>query len=315
MLDLWNYADPYLYMKKTIKNEMQPLIITVAITGLSGKEENPHVPETPEEQAQEARRVFDAGAVSVHIHARDTTGASSVADPVRFREINAKVREACPEIIIGNTTGVGPGVPREEVPKALDAEPELCSLNMGPVCFAFNFKERKAPLKGRDKGGYMEFVQPFGFTDQERMARRALEKNIKPEMELYNDSMFYAFLNLIAKDLIKKPYWMQLIFGTTFMPPTAAGLAQAVSMLPAGSLFSTIGVGPFQLPIAVMSIVAGGHVRVGLEDNLFYKRGEPATNAQLVERIVRIARELGREIATPTQARQMLDISATPSKY
>ncbi|MFC2039720.1 3-keto-5-aminohexanoate cleavage protein [Chloroflexota bacterium] len=315
MLDPWNYSDQYQYMRKVARSDMQPLIITVAVTGLSGKEDNQNVPETPREQADDAHRCYQAGATSVHIHARDDTGAKSIADAARFRDINRMIRELCPDMIIGNTTGIGPDEPRERAVNVLEAEPELCSLNMGPVCFVFDFKERKPPLQGRDKATHAEFVQPFGFTDQERIARRALEKNIKPEMEIYNNSMFFGIRNLIQNNLLKKPYWIQAVFSPFFIPPTIEGMANAISLLPTDSLLSVIGVGPFQLNVAVAAIIAGCHVRVGLEDNLFYRKGEMATNARLVERIVRIAQELGRDIATPTQAREMLGISSIPTTY
>lgn len=313
---IWNYSDSYEYVRRVEAGEMPPLIITVAITGGgAGKERNPNIPETPEEQAQVAYKVYKAGAVSVHIHARDETGAETSTDPALYRKVNRLVRELCPDIIIGNTTGVAPWTPREEAIKVLDAEPEMCSLNMGPLEIMLVQKRREAPLTGRPTDIYRDDIFTITYRETEQIAKIALEKDIKPEMEIYNASMLWNVQRLIRKGLLKKPYWVQLIFSSGFEFPTPKALVKLVDCLPQDCMFSVIGVGPHQLPLTTMSILMGGHVRVGLEDNLFYRKGELATNVQLVERVVRIARELGREIATPAQARKMLGISETPRLY
>lgn len=316
MSHIWNYSDSYEYVRRVEREEMPPLIITAAITGGgAGKERNPNLPETPEEQALSAHEAYKAGASSVHIHARDETGAETSMDPSLYRKVNRLTRELCPDIIIGNTTGVAPWVPREEVIKILDAEPEMCSLNMGSFEIIMVQKKREAPLKGRPNDVPRDDVMTITWREIERIAKIALEKDIKPEMEIYNASMFWNVQRLIREGLLKKPYWMQLIFSSGFEFPTPKALAKMVDCLPQDSMFSVIGVGAHQLPLTTMSIIMGGHVRVGLEDNLFYRKGQLASNAQLVERAVRIARELGREIATPAQARKMLGISETPRIY
>ena len=314
---IWNYSDPYEYMRRVAKSEMPPLIITVAITGIAGKENNQNVPETPDEQAQEAYRVYQAGAVSVHIHARDETGANCVGDPARCREINSKIRALCPDIIIGNSTAVRPHIAAEESLKVLEADPEICSFNMGAFCVRITFRKRPPPLKGRPNDEVQEWIWPFTFSFHERLARECLKRDVKPELEIYNPSMFEGVQNLIRQDLLKKPYWMQFIFS-----PIQSGFATPkhlitmIDCMPPDSMFSVIGIGWYQLPLTTMSILLGGHVRVGFEDNFYYQRGELAkSNAQFVERVVRIARELGREIATPAQAREMLGISKTPKHY
>jgi len=314
---IWDYSDSYEYVRRVQRQEMPPLIITVAITGGgAGKEMNPNIPETPEEQAASTYEAYKAGASSVHIHARDETGADMSTDPSRYREINRRVRELCPDIIIGNTTGAAPWVSREEVIKILDAEPEICSLNMGPFHANMVQKKREAPLKGRPNDVVVDAVFMITWGEIERIARIALERNIKPELEVYNASMLWNVQRLIRENLLKKPYWMQLIFSSGYEFPTPKALVKMVDCIPKDSMFSVIGVGAQQLPMTTMSILMGGHVRVGLEDNLFYCKGELVkSNAQLVERVVRIARELGREIATPAQAREMLGISQTPRRY
>jgi 3-keto-5-aminohexanoate cleavage enzyme len=314
---IWNYSDPYEYIKRVQNNEMPPLIITAAITGGgAGKEINPNLPETPEEQAKAAYEAHKAGASIIHIHARDETGAEVSTDPAKYREINRRVREVCPDVIVNNTTGGGPGIPREEVIRILEAEPEICSLNMGASNIRFVKKKREAPLRGRPADIVLDAVFPATTGEIERIARICLEKDIKPEMEIYNASMLWGVLNLIRQNSIKKPYWVQLIFSPSFEYPTPKAVINLMDYLPRDSIFSVIGVGPHQLPLTTLSIMLGGHVRVGLEDNLFYQKGELAkSNAQLVERTVRIAKELGREIATPAQAREMLGLSQKPRRW
>ena len=313
----WNYSDPYEYISRVQKNALPPLIITVAITGGgTGKELNPNTPETPEEQAEAVYAAYKAGAVSVHIHARDETGAETSTDPAKYRKINRLVRELCPDIIVGNTTGLAPWLPREGAIQILEAEPEMASLNMGPFHIKQVQKRRKHPLRGRPEDVVRDAILAVTWGEIEQIAKMCLERDIKPEMEVYHAPMFWAVQNLINQNLLKKPYWMQLIFSTLFEFPTVKALTQMVDCVPRGALFSVIGVGPHQLGLTTVSIIMGGHVRVGLEDNVYYKRGELAkSNAQLVERVVRIASELGREIATPRQAREMLGLSQTPRRW
>ena len=162
-----------------------------------------------------------------------------------------------------------------------------------------------------------EWIFPFTPSFIEAVAKRAIEKNVKPEMEIYSPAMFEGMQSLIKQGLLKKPYWAQLVFA-----PHSAGICSPASVLalignlPLGSLFSVIGVGTFEFPLNALSIVVGGHVRVGLEDNYYSQKGEMAkNNAELVEKAVRIIHELGREVATPAQAREMLGISQTPRHW
>jgi len=305
-------------MSRVARSAMPPLIISVAITGGgAGKELNPNLPETPEEQARQTFEAYQAGAAAVHIHARDETGANSVADPARFREINRQVRELCPDIIIGNSTGVGADVTPESALGVLEADPEICSLNMGPFAVRRVVKARKPPLRGRPEDVLREWIFPFTPTFHEKVAKKCLEKDIKPELEIYNATMFDAVQNLIRQELLKKPYWMQIVIG-----PITSGIATPKNVLamidciPPDSMYSIAAAGPFELPLTTVGMLVGGHVRVGLEDNPYYQKGKLAeNNAQLVARAVRIAREFGRDIATPAQAREMLGISPTPRRW
>ena len=313
----WNYLSPYDYMDRIIKRSFPPLIITVAITGgVVGKEENPNLPETPEEQVEQTYEAYKAGASIVHIHVRNEAGDQGIAESARFRDINKRIRDACPDILISNSTAAGITVPRDQVLQILDADPEICSLNLGPLALKMKLKGRRPPLRGRPEDVEVDLITPITYGDQEAIARKALQRGIKPELEVYNASMLYGLQNLIRQDLVKKPYWVEIIFGGPNELPSMNHLLNQVNGLPAGTIFSVIGIGPFQLPLTTMSILLGGHVRVGMEDNIYYRKGELAkSNAQLVERVVRIARELDREIATPAQARAILGISEVPRSY
>jgi 3-keto-5-aminohexanoate cleavage enzyme len=143
------------------------------------------------------------------------------------------------------------------------------------------------------------------------------EHGNKPEMELYHPGMFWVFNDLVSQGLLDPPYDFQFVMGfQTSSFPTPANLLGLINELPPESMFFAIGVGPYQLPMTTLSIMLGGHVRVGMEDNLYYARGRKVKdNAELVARTVRIAKELNREIATPAEAREMLGISQKPSSY
>ena len=325
----WKYSDPYEYMSRVAKSNMPPVIISVAITGGGGgKEQNPNLPVTPEEQAQQTYEAYQAGASTVHVHARASDGKTTIYDPLRYREINMKIRKLCPDIIIGNSTGVVPDAGLKEALAILDAEPELCSLNMGayasrpggkgkrnprPANEVDKKPEEKKPERPEEKR-LEEWIFPFTPSFIEAVAQKALEKDIKPELEIYHPGMFNDMQNLINQDLLKKPYWTQLVFA-----PHSSGICTPSSVmalidyLPQDTIFSLIGVGAFELPLTTLAMIVGGHVRVGLEDTYYYSKGVMArNNAQLVERAARLAKELGRDVATPQQAREMMGLSLTP---
>ncbi|MFW5862443.1 MAG: 3-keto-5-aminohexanoate cleavage protein [Spirochaetota bacterium] len=272
---------------------MEKLIITAALTGgIHGKEANEALPEQPGEIIKSAIDCYNAGAAIVHIHARDSRG-KGVADSEIFGEINEGIRSRC-DVVIQNTTG-GPELPIEDRISSLDANPEMASLNMGSVVFFYQGKELKF----------------FNLRSEiEAFASAMLERNIKPEMEVYNPSMFMEVENLIKKGLLAKPYYVNFVMGVGGMggfPGTPENLVVMKDHLPDGALFNVSGIGKYQLHMNTMSMLMGGHARTGLEDNVFYRKNEPAvSNAQMVERLVRIAGELGREIATPEEARRIL---------
>jgi len=319
----WNYHDVYEYLFLIAKQKMPPLIISVPLTGGShGKEVNPNLPETPEEQAQQAYEAYKVGASIVHVHARDPKKgyASPSIESKQYREINRQIRKLCPDIIINNTTGGGLGnLTSEERIKSLDADPEIASLNVGPLAWKAKLKRRDPPLSGRSNDLFLDSIWPptFSWNETEIFAKKMLEKNIKAELEVYHQGQFQLVQNLIKKDLIRKPYLIQFVMGApSGVLPTPANLLSMLSHVQLDSVVSVLGIGPHQLPLTTIAIAMGLHVRIGLEDNIYYKRGLLAkNNAQLVARAARIAKELNREIATPTQTRKMLGVQKEPRQY
>ena len=319
----WDYRDPRLYSKKAARTDFPPLIITVAITGgVQGKEVSSYLPELPEEQAESTYECYQAGASIVHVHARDPAigYADTSGDPEQFKRVNALIRDKCPDIIINNTTGGSYGMPMEARVRILDALPEMASLNCGPNPVRMTLKKRESPLGGRAQDiqvDGLDLVTPSIWRENELFAKIMMEREIKPEIELYSSGHFWMIDNLVNQDLLKTPYFIQLVMGVqagTYATPK--NLIWLSELAPQPALINVAGVGPNQLPLDTMAILLGFHVRTGLEDNIYYKRGELAkSNAQLVNRIVRIANDLNREIATPTEARQMLGISVNPRKY
>jgi 3-keto-5-aminohexanoate cleavage enzyme len=315
----WDYRDPYQWMHRVRTSSLPPMIICCAITGgVQGKEANANLPETPEEQAEQTYEAYKAGASMVHNHARDPQKwYDGTGDPRQSRLVNALIREKCPDIIINNTTGGGPGMSVEARLSTLEAGPEVATLNMGPDVSKFNFKERKAPLASPRAAFASNECMSASYADITMFARRMKERGIKPEMEIYHPGMFWVCQDLINQGLLGTPYLIQFVMGyQTSSYPTPADLLLLIDRLPSQSVYAVAGIGPFQMPMTVMSILLGGHVRVGMEDNVYYSRGQLLErNVQAVERIVRIAREMNRDIATPAQARQMMGLSSKPSTY
>jgi len=273
------------------------VIITVAQTGaLVSKAQNPNVPEQPDEIAESAYDCYNEGAAIIHIHARDKDGKPTGSAAV-FKEIHQKIRAKC-NVVIQDSTGGGPNLTIEQRTECLEAYPEMASLNMGTMM--------------RTLGPYAG--TPFANTrgDIEAFVTRMNEFGVKPEMEVYNLTMFREVNNLIKKGLIKKPYYVDLIMGMAYQGALEANpryLPVYLQFIPADTLFNSLGVGAAQTPVATMGMILGGCVRVGLEDNIYYHKGELAkSNAQLVTRIVRIARDLGKEPAKPEEAREILGL-------
>ena len=271
----------------------EPVIVTAALTGgVHGKETNPNLPETPAEIGRAAAAAEAAGASVVHLHARQDNGERSFATE-RFQELDDAVREHADNVVIQHSTG-GTAAPADDrhQPLRTDPPPEMASLDMGPL-------NRYDHLTSENTRGTIDALHA-----------EMSERGIKPELEVFNDGHRNEVHGLLERRDLAAPVYATLIFGPgTLTRPRPRNFLTAIDDLPEGALFNTLGFGRHQLPFATMGILFGGHVRVGLEDNVYYRRGELVeSNAQLVERVVRIAEELGREVATPAQARDILGL-------
>jgi 3-keto-5-aminohexanoate cleavage enzyme len=273
------------------------VVITVAPTGaLVTKKMNPAVPEQPEEIAQAAYDCFNEGASVVHIHARDKDGSNS-GNPIIFRDIHEKVRKKC-NMVLQDSTGGGANLTVEQRTGCLEAFPEMASLNMGTLVRTLGVAAGTPFMNTRK--------------EIENFVKRMNSFGVKPELEIYNVSMIKEVQFLIEKDLIKPPYNTNLILGMAYQGALEAEhlyLHTYLEYLPDNAYFNVLGVGKMQLTLGAMGMILGGNVRVGLEDNLYYKKGELAkSNAQLVARMVRIARELGKEPCTPEETRKLFGL-------
>jgi 3-keto-5-aminohexanoate cleavage enzyme len=314
---IWRYGDTYPYLERVGK--MPPVIICCACNGgIQGKEANDYLPETAEEIADSVEGAYRAGATMVHVHARDPRDYTRPALTAEvWLEVNRRIRERCPDIIINNTTGGGPDMTMDERLQCLPARPEVASLNLTPDMSKFRIAARKPPLPfPRDEIIYDECL-PFSYGLVSRFAAEMKKWGVKPEMETYHSGGPWVMHDLIKQGLVDPPYWVQTVMGyQTSSYPTPENVIQLLREFPDDSLWLCSGIGQHQLPMTTLAILLGGHVRVGLEDNVYYRRGEKAkSNAQLVERAARLCRELNREVATPAQARQMLGLSSVPTTY
>ncbi|MCD4678269.1 MAG: 3-keto-5-aminohexanoate cleavage protein, partial [Desulfobacula sp.] len=205
----------------------------------------------------------------------------------------------------------------EERLSCLDAGPEVASLNLVPDMSKFKLKARNAPLIHPRPEITHDGCIPFSYELVSRFAAEMKKRGIKAELETYHTGGAWVIRDLIENNLLEKPYWIQTVMGVqTSSFPTVENVLNLLKELPDDSLWLLSGIGQFQLPLTTLSLLMGGHVRVGLEDNIYYRKGEKVkSNAQVVERTVRIAHELNREIATPEQARKMLGLSPKSSKY
>jgi 3-keto-5-aminohexanoate cleavage enzyme len=270
------------------------LIITVGITGSRiTRAQTPYIPITPEEIAQSGIEAWRAGASVLHVHVRDPKTGFGTQDISIFKEVVDRIRSETNGILCLTTSGIpGRNLPIEERLNPLSLKPELVSFDAGSINM-----------------GEHVFLNLPEFL--ETLAKETLARGIKPELEVFEVGMVYTCLRYLGKGLLKTPLHFQFVLGTPAgMPATPKSLLHLSEIIPQDSTWSVIGIGVGQLPMATMGMVMGGHVRVGLEDNIYYSKGVLAkNNAQLVERVVRVAKIFGREIATPSDARKILNLS------
>ncbi len=272
---------------------MDNLIISVGITGSRiTRQQTPHIPIMPEEIAQSGIEAWRAGASVLHVHVRDPRTGLGTQDYSIFKEVVDRIRSETDAILCLTTSGIpGRNLEFRERLVPLSFNPELVSFDAGSI----NMRENV-------------FLNPPDFL--ELLAKETLAKGIKPELEVFEVGMVETCIRFMEKGLVKPPLHFQFVLGVLGgMSATAKSLLHLSEIIPEGSTWSVIGVGPGQLPMAMIAMTMGGHVRVGLEDNIYYSKGVLAkTNAELVERVVRISKEFGREIATPQESRNILNL-------
>ena len=273
-----------------------PLIINACLTGMiPTKFSNPHVPLHADQIIEDALRVFDAGARVVHLHARDENGVPT-SDAKQYEKIISAIRKERPGMVCCVTTSGRNGQGFEQRAEVLyltgHAKPDMASLTLGSLNFY--------------TGPSVNSIEII-----ERLAMAMKEQNIKPEIEIFDAGMINLAKYLERNDIISGRKYFNLLFGNiNTAPATIANLSLMVQSLPENSVWAGAGLGQFQLPINTAAIVAGGHVRVGIEDALYFDYGREvhATNENLVRRIARIAEEMQRPIATVKETREMMGL-------
>ena len=269
---------------------MEKLIITAAICGAEvTKDHNPNVPYTVEEIGREAEAAYKAGASIIHLHVREDDGTPT-QDKERFRLCIEEIKRRCPDVIIQPSTGGAVGMSDEERLQPVELLPEMATLDCGTLNF----------------GGDEIFVNTENTI--KNFGKVMIEKGVKPEVEVFDKGMVDFAIKYAKEGYILEPMHFDFVMGVQ-MAATARDLAFIVNSIPAGSTWTVAGVGRHEMPMAAMGIAMGGHVRVGFEDNVYLSKGVLAkSNGELVEKVVRIANELGREIATPDEAREILGL-------
>ena len=268
------------------------VVITVAGVGAEvTRAQQPRLPLLPDEVGEEYRRAHDAGAAIAHIHGRKPDGTPT-QDRSTFQSYAEAIRSRCP-IIQQFSTGGAVGMGVEERIAALELSPDMATLTLGTCNFGDDVFENSLPTIR----AILERIRKFGIT---------------PELEIFDDGMLATADALIAKGLLAPPLHFDFVLG---VPGSAAAtpenLLHFARSIPAGCTWTVAGIGRRQTAMATMALAMGGHVRVGFEDNIYYRKGELAdSNARFVERVVRIAREVGREPATVPQARNLLHLPA-----
>ena len=268
---------------------MQPLIITVAPVGAElTPEQTPHLAITPSQLGTVAAKTEAAGASMIHVHCRNDDGTNT-HEVSRFAAALAAIRAAS-NLIVQFSTGGAIGMTPIERAAPLALRPEMATLSCGTVNFGDEVFENSFPIMR----GILAELQRYG---------------VRPELEIFDRGHLSNAVLLARDGYLTLPQHVDFVLGVPGgLDASVENLVDCVRALPSGCTWSVAGVGRMQLPLAVTAIAMGGHVRVGLEDNIYYTKGRLATNEELVARVVRIAGELGRPIATPDQARSILGL-------
>lgn len=298
---------------------MNKRIITAAITGaIHTPTMSPYLPVTPKQIIDEILEVHEAGGAVCHLHVRDPKTGQPVTDLGIFREIVSTVKQKC-DIILCLTTGGGLGMSAEERVQTVNTfSPELASFNAGSMNFAlFHVMNKWKEWKHDWEPKYLGMTEDFVFTNTFKTLREFCKffskNNTKPELEVYDAGMVNNIAYLIQNGHLKKPVYIQFVMGVlggiTPSPENLLFLVDYTRKLIGNFHFSVAVAGRAQFPICTQSLLFGGHVRVGLEDNLYLEKGVLAkSNAEQVAKIIRIAKELGLDPASPNEAREILGL-------
>ena len=270
---------------------MSKTIITVATTGAwPTKENNPNVPLTPKEIAEDVYECWQAGAGVAHLHMRDDEGKGTM-NKEKFRETLSLIREKGCDIVINMpTSGDLNATDETRMAHLIELKPEMASYDAGTMNWAHSTLFVNHP----------KFLEKLGLVMQ--------ENDVKPEVEVFDAGMFYNAQHYMKQGVIAAPGYFQFVLGAAGgMTATVENLVFLKNLLPAGAQWSALGIGSGHLPILYAAIALGGNVRVGMEDNVFYAKGRlAASNAEFVARAVRLVKEANKEVASPDQARDIL---------
>jgi 3-keto-5-aminohexanoate cleavage enzyme len=273
---------------------MDPLVITVAAVGAElTPEQTPHLPVTPEQLGETARLCRVAGAAMIHVHCRNDDGTNT-ASVERFDAAQRAIRAAS-DLIVQFTTGGAIGMTVAQRAGPLRLQPEMATLTCGTVNFGDDIFENSFPIMR----GILAELDRY---------------DVKPELEIFDVGHLANAKRLEREGLLAWPQHCDFVLGVPGgLDASVRNLSFLVDSLPHGCTWSVAGIGRDQLPLAAVAVAMGGHVRVGLEDNIYYSRGRLARNDELVARVARIAEELGRPVATPDQARALLKLRTSTS--
>ena len=272
---------------------MEKLIITACICGAEvTKEHNEAIPYTVDEIVREAKSAADAGASIIHLHVREDDGTPTQSAE-RFKLCIDSILAVCPDVIIQPSTGGAVGMSNEERLQPITLNPEMATLDCGTCNF----------------GGDDIFVNTENTIIE--FAQKMTARGIKPEVEVFDKGMIDTAVRLNRKGIIPSPMHFDFVLGVNGgISAEARDLVFMAESIPAGSTWTAAGIGRAQFPVAAMAVLMGGHVRVGFEDNIYLEKGVLAkSNGEMVAKAVRLAKELGREIATPDEARAIIGLT------
>jgi uncharacterized protein (DUF849 family) len=298
---------------------MEKIIVTAAITGsVHTPTMSPYLPITPQQIADEAVRVYEAGGAIAHIHVRNPETGQPSSDVELFREVVTKVKSKC-NMVLCLTTGGGVAMTTEERVKTVSTfKPELASFNFGSINFgifppAETIKDFKFPWEKPYLQYTEDWIFPNTFKTLREFCQIFAQNETKPELEIYDAGMINNAAFMLQRGYLKKPVYLQFVLGILgSMPPSPSNLMflyNTARETIGDFVWSVCAAGRHQLPMCTMSLIMGGNVRVGMEDSLYAGKGVMAkSNADQVEKIVHIARELSLEPATPDEARQILGL-------